>query len=216
MIVDGLQVAHYEVDWFQNGADGFRSACENDYGVILLDLMVPGMDGWSICRRLRDRRDPTPILMLTARDEVEDRVRGLELGADDYLPKPFAFAELKARIAALLRRERIQRRRVLRVADLAIDTELREVTRSGKPVALTSREFDLLSALAGQEGHAVSKDAILGLWGDMESLPNTVEVHLAALRRKLDADRPADKKLIHTVYGFGYVLREPVQNEAAS
>ncbi len=93
---------------------------------------------------------------------------------------------------------------------------MREVTRSGKPVALTSREFDLLSALAGQEGHAVSKDTILGLWGDTESLPNTVEVHLAALRRKLDADRPTDKKLIHTVYGFGYVLREPVQGEAAT
>ncbi|MBC7808332.1 MAG: response regulator transcription factor [Akkermansiaceae bacterium] len=213
MLVDGLQAAHYEVEWFQNGADGFKNACENDYAVVLLDLMVPGMDGWTICRRLRDRRDTTPILMLTARDEVEDRVRGLEIGADDYLSKPFAFAELKARIAALLRRERTQRRRVLRIADLSIDTDAREVTRSGKMVALTSREFDLLTALAGREGHAVSKEAILTLWGDTESLPNTVEVHLAALRRKLDGDRPAHKKLIHTVYGFGYVLREPTEEE---
>lgn len=214
MVVDGLEAAHYEVVWFQNGIEGFQNACENDYGAILLDLMVPGMDGWTICRRLRDRRDTTPILMLTARDEVEDRVRGLEIGADDYLPKPFAFAELKARIAALLRRERTQRRRVLRIADLTIDTDAREVLRNGKSVALTSREFDLLAALAGREGHAVSKETILALWGDTESLPNTVEVHLAALRRKLDGDRPANKKLIHTVYGFGYVLREPAEDEA--
>jgi len=211
MIVDGLQAARYEVTWFQNGTEGFTEACAGEYGVILLDLMVPGMDGWAICRRLRDRRDTTPILMLTARDEVEDRVRGLEMGADDYLPKPFAFAELKARISVLLRRARAQRRRILRIADLAIDTDAREVTRDGKLISLTAREFDLLSALASREGHAVGKETILALWGDTESLPNTVEVHLAALRRKLDADRPTDRKLIHTVYGFGYVLRDPAR-----
>ena len=216
MIVDGLAAAHYDTTWFANGADGFRHACENDYAVILLDLMVPGMDGWTVCKRLRDRRDTTPILMLSARDEVDDRVKGLEIGADDYLPKPFAFAELKARIAALLRRERTQRRRVLRIADLTIDTDAREVMRGGKPVALTSREFDLLAVLAVREGHAVSKDAILTAWGDTESLPNTVEVHLAALRRKLDADRAAGQKLIGTVYGFGYVLRDPATGTAAS
>ena len=94
MIVDGLSAAHYEVEWCNNGAEGFRRACEGDYAAILLDLMLPGMDGWTICKRLRDRRDTTPVLMLSARDEVEDRVRGLEIGADDYLPKPFAFAEL--------------------------------------------------------------------------------------------------------------------------
>ena len=214
-MVDGLSAAHYEVEWVSNGADGFRRACEDDYAAILLDLMLPGMDGWTICKRLRDRRDATPILMLSARDEVEDRVRGLEIGADDYLPKPFAFAELKARIASLLRRERSQRRRVLKIADLTIDTDAREVMRNGKPVALTSREFDLLAALAGREGHAVSKDAILALWGDSESLPNTVEVHCAALRRKFDADRPQNKKLITTVYGFGYVLRDPETETAA-
>ena len=215
MIVDGLAAAHYEVAWCKNGADGYKNACENDYAAILLDLMVPGMDGLTVCKRLRDRRDTTPILMLTARDEVDDRVKGLETGADDYLPKPFAFAELKARIAALLRRERTQRRRVLRIADLAIDTDAREVLRDGKAVALTSREFDLLAVLAGREGHAVSKDDILAKWGDTEAgagiapLPNTVEVHLAALRRKIDTNRAANKKLITTVYGFGYVLRDP-------
>lgn len=215
MVMDGLAAAHYEVTWCRDGAEGFREACEGGYATILLDWMVPGMDGLTVCRRLRDRRDTTPILMLTARDEVDDRVRGLETGADDYLPKPFAFAELKARIAALLRRERVQRRRVHQIADLAIDTDAREVLRGGKPVALTSREFDLLAVLAGRENHAVSKDHILAHWGDTEAgtgtapLPNTVEVHLAALRRKIDADRGSDKKLITTVYGFGYVLRDP-------
>ncbi|MBC8142381.1 MAG: response regulator transcription factor [Armatimonadetes bacterium] len=214
MIVDGLAAAHYDVTWHKNGADGFRDACENDYAAILLDVMVPGMDGLTVCKRLRDRRDRTPILMLTARDEVDDRVKGLETGADDYLPKPFAFAELRARIAALLRRERLQRRRVQTIADLTIDTDAREVLRGGKAVALTSREFDLLAVLAGREGHAVSKDDILAKWGDTESLPNTVEVHLAALRRKIDADRAPGKKLITTVYGFGYCLRDPEGGES--
>jgi len=213
MIIDGLQAARYEIDWRRDGAEGFAAACEGEYAAILLDLMLPGLDGWTICRRLRDRRDPTPILMLTARDEVEDRVRGLDLGADDYLPKPFAFTELKARLAAMLRRERVQRRRILRIADLAIDTQAREVTRSGNPIALTQREFDLLAALAAREGHAVSKESILALWGDTESLPNTVEVHMAALRRKLDADRPEQEKLFQTVYGYGYVMSDPHRPE---
>ncbi len=210
MIVEGLEAARHEITWCRNGAEGFERACEGGWAAILLDLMLPGMDGWSLCRRLRDRRDPTPILMLTALDEVEEKVRGLELGADDYLTKPFAFPELKARIAALLRRERLQRRRTLQIADLVIDTELHEVTRSGKAVSLTRREFDLLEALAARVGHVVSKEALRSLWGgDAEVGSNTIDVHMVALRRKLDSDRPENARLFHTVYGMGYVLREP-------
>ncbi|WP_395094435.1 response regulator transcription factor [Armatimonas sp.] len=210
MIVEGLEAARHELAWCRNGAEGFERACEGGWAVILLDLMLPGMDGWSVCRRLRDRRDTTPILMLTARDEVEEKVRGLELGADDYLTKPFAFPEFKARIAALLRRERLQRRRTIQVADLVIDTDLHEVTRAGKSVALTRREFELLEALAARAGHVVSKEALRALWGgDAEVGSNTIDVHMVALRRKLDSERPENARLFHTVYGLGYVLREP-------
>ena len=210
MIVEGLEAARHELVWCRNGAEGFERACEGGWAVILLDLMLPGMDGWSLCRRLRDRRDVTPILMLTARDEVEEKVRGLELGADDYLTKPFAFPELKARVAALLRRERLQRRRTLHVADLVIDTDAHEVTRGGKLIALTRREFDLLEALASRVGHVVSKETLRGIWGgDAEVGSNTIDVHMVALRRKLDSDRTESERLFQTVYGMGYVLREP-------
>lgn len=212
MMVAGLEAAHYKVDWFRNGTEGFTRASTDGYGVILLDLMVPGMDGWTICQRLRDARVTTPILMLTARDQVEDRIRGLEIGADDYLAKPFDFGELKARIGALLRRSGMQRRRLLQIADLVIDTEARKLTRNGTPISLTPREFDLLVALATREGQTVSKQTILsGVWGSTENSFNAVEAHMAALRRKLDADRPPDAKLFHTVYGNGYVLRDPHQ-----
>lgn len=213
MIVEGLEAARHDVTWCRNGLEGFERACEGGWAAILLDLMLPGLDGWSICRRLRDRRDPTPILMLTARDEVEEKVRGLELGADDYLTKPFAFPELKARIAALLRRERLQRRRTVSVADLVIDTELHEVTRAGKQVSLTRREFDLLEALASRVGHVVSKETLRGIWGgDAEVGSNTIDVHMVSLRRKLDSDRPESERLFHTVYGVGYTLREPKES----
>ena len=208
-IVDGLEAARHRVTWCRTGTEGYERTLEGDWNLIVLDLMLPGLDGLSICRRLRDRRDPTPVLMLTARDDVEDRIKGLETGADDYLGKPFAFGELKARIDALLRRERLQRRREIALADLRIDTDAQEVTRAGAPVALTRREFELLVALAGRAGHAVSKDAIRAAWGDTESASNTVDVHMASLRRKLDDGRPEGERLFHTVYGYGYVLREP-------
>jgi DNA-binding response OmpR family regulator len=214
-LVDGLEAADHRVTWERTGTAGWERAVEGNWALIVLDLMLPGVDGWTICRRLRDRRDPTPILMLTARDEVGDRIRGLELGADDYLTKPFAFGELKARIAALLRRSRIERRREIHVADLVIDTETKEVRRGGKLISLTRREFELLVTLAGRAGHTVSKETIRTAWGDMESYSNTVDVHMAALRRKLDADRPEGEKLFHTIYGFGYSLRDPAAPEAS-
>ena len=215
LVSQGLELSRYQVDWCQNGNDGYAKACEGGYAVILLDLMLPGIDGWTICRRLRDRRDTTPILMLTALDEVEERVRGLNTGADDYLPKPFAFEELQARVAALIRRGRIQRRRKIKVADLEIDTESQEVTRAGKPLSLTPREYDLLVVLAGREGHIVSREAILGAWGDHDTASNTVDVHIAALRRKVDADRTEEQKLIHTVHRRGYILRDSSREDAA-
>ena len=209
LVSQGLELAGYQVTWCQDGAEGFERACEGGWAVILLDLMLPGMDGWGICRRLRDRRNTTPILMLTALDEVEERVKGLNLGADDYLPKPFAFEELQARVAALIRRERQQRRRHIKVADIDLDTEAQEAMCAGQPLALTPREYQLLVTLASREGHIVSREAILAAWGDPDSASNTVDVHLAALRRKIDGSRPEAEKLIHTVHRRGYILRDP-------
>jgi two-component system copper resistance phosphate regulon response regulator CusR len=207
-IRQGLTRARYEVDWEANGSEGFRRTLEQDYALLILDVMLPGMDGWAICQRMRTRGDATPILLLTARDEVEDRVRGLELGADDYLPKPFAFSELRARVAALLRRERVFKGKVVRIADLEIDTEKRQVHRGGVEIVLTPREYDLLEALATNEGRVLSREWIqTRIWGDAESYSNTVEVHLGAMRRKIDGNQ--DVKLIHTVHRQGYILRRP-------
>lgn len=208
LISQGLELAGYQVTVCRNGVEGFERACEGGWTVILLDVMLPGMDGWGVCRRLRDRRNTTPILMLTALDEVDERVKGLNLGADDYLVKPFAFEELQARVAALIRRERQQRRRHIKVADIEIDTEAQEATRAGQALSLTPREYELLATLASREGHVVSREAILAAWGDPDSASNTVDVHVAALRRKIDGGRPEEEKLIHTVHRRGYILRE--------
>jgi len=208
----GLEKERYSVDWCEDGAEGFKRAVEGEgeYQVILLDLMLPGMDGLTLCRRLRERRDHTPILMLTARDEVEDRVRGLETGADDYLPKPFDFKELRARVQALLRRSAMHKGRVIRLADVEIDTAARQVRRAGREVALTPREYDLLEALARREGQVLSRETIqANVWADPDSASNTVEVHVGALRRKIDSGRAEGDRLIHTVHRQGYVLRRP-------
>ena len=206
----GLEKARYAVDWSADGAEGFRRTCEEEYDLVILDLMLPGMDGWTVCRRMRTRRDATPVLMLTALDEVEDRVKGLDLGADDYLPKPFEFSELRARVAALLRRGRVHKARVIRISDLELDTQQRQVRRDGREVALTPREYDLLEALAAHEGQTVSREMIAErVWREPDVSPNTIEVHIGALRRKVDAGRPAADKLIHTVHRQGYALRRP-------
>jgi two-component system copper resistance phosphate regulon response regulator CusR len=211
-IRQGLEKANYRVDCAEDGETGFNFACENRYSVIILDIMLPGMDGWTICKRLRAQRDTTPILMLTARDEVEDRVKGLELGADDYLPKPFAFPELRARISALVRREQLNKSRIIKVADLEVDTKTRQVRRGGNLITLTPREYELLEALAGNTGRLVTREMIQErIWMDEQSSSNTVEVHIASLRRKVDAN--AAVKLIHTVHRQGYVLRVPLESE---
>jgi DNA-binding response OmpR family regulator len=212
VIQQGLEEARYMVDVAHEGTTGLELALRGGYALILLDLMLPGIDGWQICQRLRARRNTVPILMLTARDAVDDRVRGLEMGADDYLPKPFVFRELKARVSALLRRDRIQKSRVLRIVDLEIDTETERVTRAGEEILLTQREYLLLEALATREGQVLTREMIQQqVWRDDESYSNTVDVHISSLRKKIDTDQ--DVKLIHTVHRRGYMLREPRSEE---
>lgn len=202
----GLERSGFQVEVAADGAEGLRLALSEEHSLILLDVMLPIRDGWSICRELRARRRTVPILMLTARDDVDDRVRGLDLGADDYLPKPFAFPELLARVRSLLRRDKIHRARVIRIDDLEIDTDARRVTRGQSEIHLTPREYALLEALASQEGRVLSRSYILErVWDDEESVSNTVDVHVATLRKKIDAGR--EDRLIQTVHGAGYALR---------
>jgi two-component system copper resistance phosphate regulon response regulator CusR len=204
----GLQEARFDVDWKRTGTEGFEAAAHGDYALIILDLMLPGMDGWLICQELRVRRNTTPILMLTARDAVQDRVKGLDLGADDYLAKPFDFTELLARVRALLRRDKVHKTRVIRIADLEIDTAGHRVKCAGKELELTPREYKLLEALAMHEGRVLTREAIQSrVWMDDESSSNTVDVFIGTLRKKIDSGRKT--KLIHTVHGLGYSLRAP-------
>jgi DNA-binding response OmpR family regulator len=205
----GLERARYAVEVVHDGREGLCRAHEGGWSLILLDLMLPGVDGLTICQSLRSRRDRTPVLMLTARDSIPDRVRGLETGADDYLPKPFAFEELLARVRALLRRESVHRTSVIEIRDLRIDTSHRRVTRNGVEIPLTPREWGLLEALVSNEGRALSRETILNrVWEDEgRTGSNTVDVYINLLRRKIDAD--ADAKLIHTVHGVGYMLLRP-------
>ncbi len=206
VVQQGLGEAGYDIDLASDGIKGLKQAIEETYELIVLDLMLPGMDGLKICEELRQRRDTTPILMLTARDSVQDRVRGLENGADDYLPKPFDFDELLARVRALLRRDKIHKRRVIRISDLEIDTGNRSVKRNNVPVPLSPREYTLLEALAAREGQTLTRELILDrVWLDEDSYSNTVDVYIGTLRKKIDAGH--DEKLIHTVHGQGYVLR---------
>ncbi len=208
MICRGLEQARYTVDVARDGTQGLEKALENTYSLIILDLMLPGIDGWRVCEELRSRRDKTPILMLTARDTVEDRVRGLDTGADDYLPKPFDFQELLARVRALLRRDKMHRARIIRVADLEIDTAQRRVTRGGIEIGLSHREYELLEALAAHESRVLTREVIQErIWMDEESYSNTVDVYIGMLRKKIDAGHSV--KLIQTVRGAGYTLRLP-------
>ncbi len=204
----GLEEARFIVDRTDNGETGLRMARKGGYALIILDVMLPRLDGLAVCRALRAERVVTPILMVTARDAVPDRVRGFELGADDYLPKPFDFSELLARVRALVRRDRIHKGRVIRIADLEIDTDLRVVTRGGDPIHLTPREYRLLEALAANEGRVLTREVIQErIWMDEEAASNTVDVHINFLRKKIDAGH--DQRLIHTVHRVGYVLRAP-------
>jgi DNA-binding response OmpR family regulator len=204
----GLEQNHYRVDIEADGRSGLRAAESRLYALILLDVMLPGIDGFRICERLREQGVSTPILMLTARDAVPDRVHGLGVGADDYLPKPFDFAELLARVEALMRRDRLYKSRTIRVADLVIDTGKRSVLRAGEEVTLTPREYALIEALAARAGQVLTRELIQErVWLDEDSSSNTVDVYIGILRKKIDAGH--DVKLIQTVHGVGYTIKPP-------
>ena len=209
LLTKGLQEEGFVVDVAATGEDGEVQATVNDYDVILLDWLLPGKDGVTVCRELRAHQVSTPILMLTARDGLADRVNGLTVGADDYLTKPFAFAELLARIRALLRRSRFTQPTVIRVADLTIDLATRRVTRGGALVSLTAREYAILETLARSEGQIVSRTRLVErVWNEAsEVLDNLVDAHVSHLRKKVD--RGSTVPLIHTVRGFGYRLGLP-------
>ncbi|MCE5313870.1 MAG: response regulator transcription factor [Armatimonadota bacterium] len=210
VIKRGLETAYYDVDIAGDGTAGLAKAKDGSYSLVILDIMLPGMNGWAVCESLRAARSQVPILMLTARDTLEDRVRGLEIGADDYLSKPFEFPELLARVRALIRRDKVHRSRTVKVADLEIDTVRRRVIRSGKEILLTPREYELLEALAAHEGMVMSRDVIQEqVWMDLDSYSNTVDVYIAQLRKKIDAEH--DVKLIRTVHRLGYMLKGPDQ-----
>jgi DNA-binding response OmpR family regulator len=208
----GLERVNYEVEVAGDGLTGLKWAMERTFSLITLDLMLPGLDGKSVCRRLRSRGVSTPILMLTALDDLEDRVTGLDLGADDYLVKPFEFPELLARIRALMRRENVYKGAIIRIADLEINREFRIVKRGGTEISLSGREYTLLEALAANAGRVLSREYILSrVWRDEDSYSNNVDTHIKQLRKKLDVEPYA--KLIHTVHGMGYSLRNPETNE---
>ena len=212
LVQTGMREAGFAVDRAREGRSGLEMALRGGYSLIVLDLLLPGRDGWSVCSELRARGVAIPILMLTARGAIEDRVRGLETGADDYLPKPFAFPELVARVRALLRRDKQHRARVIRIGDLEIDTTAASAHRAGRPIHLTPREYSLLEALAANEGRVLTREAILErVWMDEESYSDTIRVHVMALRKKVDAGHPV--RLIHTVRGLGYSLRRPQEEE---
>jgi two-component system copper resistance phosphate regulon response regulator CusR len=205
-VSDLLRAEGWAVDLAVNGDDGLENALERTYSLAILDVMLPGQNGFQLCAALRKLDFPLPILMLTAKDSVDDRVFGLEAGADDYLVKPFDPRELVARVRALLRRESAKKTGVLQVADLAVDTRDRKVTRAGKEISLTRREFELLEALVRNAGRILTRETILErVWNADEKLENTVNFHVASLRKKVDAD--FGSKLIHTVHGFGYTLK---------
>ena len=205
-VQQGLAEAGYAVDLAGDGAEALEWAAIAQYDTIVLDVMLPDIDGLAVCAELRQRGIPTPILMLTARDTIEDRVAGLDCGADDYLVKPFAFAELLARIRALLRREPALKGTVLQVADMTLDTISHEVHRGGRVIALTSKEYSLLELLMRHPNQTLTRTAIAEhVWNyEFENLTNIIDVHIFTLRRKIDD--PWDVKLIHTVRGVGYRL----------
>lgn len=206
-IQKGLSESGFVVDLVRSGTEGLAAATAMHYDLIVLDVMLPGLDGWQVISALRKSVD-TPVLFLTARDALADRIKGLELGADDYLIKPFAFAELLIRIKTLLRRGPIRELEVLQIADLEIDVPKHRVTRMGNRIDLTAKEFALLHVLAQRAGQVLSRSAIASQVWDMnfDSETNVVDVAIRRLRAKIDD--PYSAKLIHTVRSMGYVLED--------
>ena len=209
----GLAEAGFVVDLAQNGTDGLHLALHGDYDLAVLDVMLPGLNGWQVLQSLRQQGLQMPVLFLTARDQVEDRVKGLEVGADDYLVKPFSFAELLARVRTILRRGRSgTESTTLRVADLELDLLRRRVSRAGKRIDLTAKEFGLLELLMRRSGEVLPRSLIASQVWDMnfDSDTNVIEVAVRRLRNKIDEGQ--ELKLIQTVRGMGYVLEAPQES----
>jgi two-component system copper resistance phosphate regulon response regulator CusR len=205
----GLAEAGFVVDLARNGVDGLHQARTESYDLVILDVMLPGLDGWGVLRAMREEGRSMPVLFLTAKGQVEDRVKGLEQGADDYLVKPFAFAELLARVRTLLRRGRVSEPEVLRVADVELDLLRRRVHRAGKRIDLTAKEFLLLELLMRRHDEVLPRSLIASQVWDMnfDSDTNVIEVAVRRLRAKIDDGYKV--KLINTVRGMGYVLETP-------
>jgi heavy metal response regulator len=204
----GLEAEHYAVDVAYDGEAGFTRLLDGKYDLVILDVMLPKRDGLALLREIRQRRLTVPVLMLTARDTLADKVTGLDQGADDYLTKPFAFEELLARMRALLRRGTLAPTPVLTLADLRLDLVTRQVTRGEKRIDLTAKEFALLEFFLRHPGRVLSRALIAQhVWGvDFDTFTNVIDVYVNYLRKKIDADH--EPKLLHTVRGVGYVLKE--------
>lgn len=206
----GLESEHYQVQIALTGEEGFYLLSSQNFDLVILDLMLPGRDGLEILRTLRKTDARTPVLILTARDTLEDKILGLDLGADDYLVKPFAFPELTARIRALLRRGRSDQPLKLKLADLEMDVVKRSAGRGQQALALTAMEFDILEFLLRNQGHVVTRDMLAReVWKETERatpLDNVIDVHIGRLRKKVD--EPFGKRLLHTVRGVGFILSE--------
>jgi DNA-binding response OmpR family regulator len=209
-LVEGLRAERYDVTAASSGEEGFFLLYSRPFDLVLLDIMLPGRSGYEILKQIRRNGGQMAVLLLTARDSIEDRVHGLDSGADDYLVKPFAFPELLARCRALLRRGGAERPPALTIGDLAIDLAARTVLRRGVSIDLTAREYELLEYLARGQGSVVSREMLArDVWkeaGRGTPIDNVIDVHIARLRRKLDD--PFERKLLHTVRGVGFILRE--------
>jgi len=207
-IKKGLVEEHYAVDTAFDGEEGLYLSEVNDYDLIVLDLMIPKIDGFGVLKKIRERKDNVPILVLTAKDSVEDTVRGLDAGCDDYLTKPFAFAELLARIRALLRRDKKEKESVLRIADLSLSIVTHKVMRQGKEIELTSKEYALLEYFMRNPEKVLTRTMISEhVWDyHFDSNTNVIDVYVNYLRKKIDKD--FDPKLIHTIRGIGYMMKK--------
>jgi len=206
-IKKGLEEEHYAVDVAYDGEEGLYLSETNDYDLVILDLMIPKIHGWDVLKKIRAKRNNVPILVLTARDSIEDKVKGLDSGCDDYLTKPFAFAELLARIRALLRREKAEKEPILRIADLTLSLVTHKVARRGKEIELTSREYTLLEYFMRNPDKVLTRTMISEhVWDyHFDSMTNVIDVYVNYLRKKIDKD--FEPKLIHTLRGIGYIMK---------
>jgi len=209
-IKKGLEQEHYTADIAFDGIEGFDLASSGDYDLILLDLMLPGMDGLTLCQKLRSDNNHVPILMLTAKSQLEDKIKGLNSGADDYLTKPFAFEELLARVRALSRRPQKTNGKVLTISDLTLDTINFTVKRGDKDIHLSSKEYSLLECFLRHPNQILTKDQIIqSVWSyESDILPNTIEVYIRNLRQKIDLPFKNKPPLIKTIRGFGYKISQ--------